>query len=128
MFVYRAEKNGYGPFRASIKGVKNSIFLNEFSYMKPPMYRGDLRAKTNAAWNDIYYGCPTIEHLDFWFDFDLLECHGFKIAKYSVPEGYYETGHSQMIFVKKMAILIQEISLPLTDQKTGCVTSEFMVQ
>lgn len=109
MFVYRAEKSGYGPFQASIKGVSNNIFMNDFSYKHTPMYRGFLKCKTKCNYYDIYYGCESYEDLAKWFNFDLLIEYGFSINTYKVGDGYYEIGNSQVIFVKKQSKLILEV-------------------
>lgn len=109
MFVHRAEKNGYGPFQASIKGVSNTIFMNDFSYKHTPMYRGFLKTKADCKYWEIYYGCESYEDLAKWFNFDLLVEHGFSINTYQVSNGYYEIGNKQVIFVKKKSKRVLEI-------------------
>jgi hypothetical protein len=117
MIVYRIEKNGYGPFRCAIKNLNNRIFMTDFAYNNPPMYRLNFKNRTGLPYKEIYYGCPSCQDLGLWFDFELLLRYGFSYVEYLVPDGLYEVGKHQCLFIKKAS----------KELKRGCISKLIMV-
>lgn len=120
--IYRMEKDGVGPFRASGEltgqdlGPYQDYAKSLLAYLENAGPALDLKEPDadgldNLSW--IYtFGCKSLETLRAWFPLDLRKAQqlGFKVVARKVPFGDFRLSHSG----NQIAFVISENS-PITE-------------
>lgn len=116
MLIYRYEnKDGRGPFTFSRKTESEiRLYYAVYKKIRYDTHPGPDWEKYTEKAEDYFFGCSSLEQLEFWFD-DYVQKHlidaGFKIKVYGCPDEYCVEDKNQIGFIMNKAEDITEYIL-----------------